>query len=82
VNQACGEYFRITSANQAATSHIAISDRAYLVQRWWEIILSITLHFPDDTRRFNSSNQFSTTLICGLLSFVIIKKRWPSGDTS
>jgi len=57
-------------------------NRGYLVQRWWEIILSITLHFPDDTRRFNSSNQFSTTLICGLLSFVIIKKRWPSGDTS
>jgi hypothetical protein len=40
------------------------------------------VHFPDGTRRFNSSNQFSTTLICGLLSLVIIKKRWPSGDTS
>src|ERR1700681_4475443 len=33
-----------------------------------EIISSITLHFPDDTRRFNSSNQFTTTLICGRLA--------------
>ena len=33
-------------------------------------------------RRLSSSNQFSTTLICGLLCLVIIKNRWPSGETS
>src|SRR5467141_4919408 len=42
---------------------------------------------PAGTRRFNSSNQFSTTLICvGVVSAdslaLSIRKRWPSGDTS
>src|SRR5882762_1916083 len=46
------------------------------------------VHFvPVGTRRFNSSNQFSTTLICvGAASAdslaLSIRKRWPSGDTS
>lgn len=37
-------------------------------------------------RRFNSSNQFCTTLICVLETArptsLIIRKRWPSGETS
>src|SRR5207253_877457 len=42
--------------------------------------------FPAGTFCFNSSNQFSTTLICAAActcSFALtIRKRWPSGDTS
>src|SRR5713101_1793300 len=42
---------------------------------------------PEGTFCFNSSNQFSTTLICvgaaGACSLGLsIRKRWPSGDTS
>jgi len=46
------------------------------------------VHFPVGTRRFSSSNQFCTTMICvsdegEIRSFALsIKKRWPSGDTS
>src|SRR6266849_6030859 len=45
------------------------------------------LHLPAGTRRFNSSNQLSTTLICvGDVSAesmdLSIRKRWPSGETS
>ena len=43
-------------------------------------------HLPGGARRFRSSNQFSTTLICVLevarSVSLTIKKRWPSGDTS
>ncbi len=51
-------------------------------------LLSEPLHFvPVGTRRFNSSNQFSTTLICVGAACaeslgLSIRKRWPSGDTS
>ena len=51
-------------------------------------LLNELRHFaPVGTRRFNSSNQFSTTLICvGAASAcslgLSIRKRWPSGDTS
>src|ERR1700692_3191987 len=43
--------------------------------------------FPGGTFCFNSSNQFSTTLICvGAASAdsmgLSIRKRWPSGETS
>ena len=39
------------------------------------------------TRRFNSSSQFSTTLICmgassGVPTNLSIKNRWPSGETA
>src|SRR5206468_4259330 len=41
---------------------------------------------PDPTRRFRSSNQLSTTLICVAASSfslgLIITSRWPSGVTS
>ena len=45
-------------------------------------------HFaPVGKRRFNSSNQFSTTLIClgaacDYSAGLRIRNRWPSGDTS
>ena len=46
----------------------------------------VTRHCFTGTRRFSSSNQFSTTLICvgaGCSSLaLIIRKRWPSGETS
>src|ERR1700681_646170 len=40
-------------------------------------------HFPTGTRRFNSSNQFSTTLICvgassACSTNLSMRKRWPS----
>ncbi len=43
--------------------------------------------FPVGTFCFNSSNQFSTTLICVGAACpdslgLSIRKRWPSGDTS
>jgi len=47
-----------------------------------------SLHFFSvGTRRFSSSNQFSTTLICvgaeaSCWFGLSIKKRWPSGETS
>jgi hypothetical protein len=51
-------------------------------------MLNEVLHFvPVGTRRFNSSNQFSTTLICVGAAPVCslglsIRERWPSGETS
>ena len=47
----------------------------------------LTTHRPAGTRRFNSSNQFSTTLICVGAEVwdstgLSIRKRWPSGLTS
>jgi hypothetical protein len=54
---------------------------------WPRISKDHRRYFPTGTRRFNSSNQFSTTLICvgaaptDSLGFSI-RKRWPSGETS
>ena len=48
----------------------------------------LTTHRPEGTRRFNSSNQFSTTLICvGAPAScppadLIITNRWPSAATA
>jgi hypothetical protein len=65
-------------------AHTAATER--LRMRYWEIVWPINscIHFPDGTRRFNSSNQFSTTSIgaetCS--PSLTIRKRWPSRDTS
>lgn len=56
--------------------------------RYWEMLAHHRwIHFPVGTRRFSSSNQLSTTLICVGADCVCsvglsIRKRCPSGATS
>jgi hypothetical protein len=67
-------YFRL------ARSGVELVGRRFCAPRW--------IHFvPVVTRRFNSSNQFSTTLICigAACAYSLglsIRRRWPSGETS
>src|ERR1700694_5697668 len=71
--------------------HLAHSSRADLRENFVrsETCAGSERHhfFPTGTFCFNSSNQFSTTLICvgaacACSLGLSIRKRWPSGDTS
>ena len=76
-------------ANRRIDRQWALSLRqAGLSGRIGSDLLNEPLHFvPVGTRRFNSSNQFSTTLICvgadcACSPRLSIRNRWPSVDTS